>query len=59
MSSETLPAKGAGDMQFSSQQATDLWGRSRTDPKWYLDGSQLSNGKGNKLKLKDGKWVSA
>lgn len=58
MTTETLPAKGAGGMQFSTTRVEDLWGRSRTDPKWRADGNRLVNSKGNVLKLKDGKWIS-
>jgi hypothetical protein len=59
MTTETLPAKGAAAMQFASSRVEDLWGRAKRDPQWRSDGNQLANGKGNKLKLVDGKWVSA
>ena len=60
MSSETLPGKGGNGMQFSATSAADLWGRSKTDPKWREDGGgRLVNAAGNKLKLVDGKWRSA
>jgi hypothetical protein len=60
MTTEALPGKGGNAMNFTARHADDLWGRSRKDPQWReAGGGCLENGRGNKLKLKDGKWVSA
>jgi len=59
MTTEALPKQGAGGMQFASTRPDDLWGRQRKNPEWYPSGEGIANARGNKLKLKDGKWVSA
>jgi hypothetical protein len=59
MTTEALPGKGGGGMQFASTRVDELWGRQRKEPQWRLDGNAMVHRRGNKLKLVDGKWVSA